>query len=219
MDTIKTYDEFLEKLTEGLISTYPIHMLEKQIIRHLRGIKYHLDINMTNDLQIRIYQKINQNLVEIIHDICIWCGYFISYIKYDDIEFVYDYDKLNTLNYDSTYWYFQIERKFDNKIIFNGTLYHITLLSKLTKIKQIGIVPKTYNGISAHPNRIYFCQNLPDTRNMVKKLKKNDELCVLELQVTKIELYNDPNSNGFYTYDNIPPTNIIRVYDENWNII
>ena len=76
---IKTYSEFLKLLTEGLITTYPLHMLDKQLRRWL-DCKYDIIENVTNDIQLYIHEKIDKQVIEILHYECVRCGYFISVI-------------------------------------------------------------------------------------------------------------------------------------------
>lgn len=99
-----------------------------------------------------------------------------------------------------------------------STLYHLTPISRLRKILDIGLTPKTHSKISYHPERIYLfprelthdelsywiCQLSAFEKEEVIK----DGYAVLKIDRGKcnnIKIFADPNMDGaVFTMDNIP---------------
>ena len=128
------------------------------------------------------------------------------------------------------------EAKYDTERTITGPyLYHITPDISLTKIKNIGITPKTQGKLANHPGRIYVLTNLDDLKdydidswpdisyalwNNSKTKDKVEEMNLLRIDVSKlpkdIKFYKDPNffiGDAVWTYRNIPP-NAIEVIDK-----
>ena len=116
----------------------------------------------------------------------------------------------------------------NNKIEVPNIIYHITQKAYLPKIKEKGLVPKSGNKISKHPERIYFLTDkLPETDLSVFSKQffihtNSDEyieynkMVLLTIDVSSIRntinFYSDPNADGcVYCYDNIPPKCIINI--------
>ena len=128
----------------------------------------------------------------------------------------------------------QIEPKFiieaTEEIYKQNYLYHITLASKYDKIKNIGLIPKSYCKKVYHPDRIYFYYKELDDFNFKKQAKslyKNDDDYIdnvknyltdkgLEIVILKIDLskfnklqyrfFYDPNQMlSVFTYEVIHP--------------
>lgn len=170
-------------------------------------------------------------------------GYFIADIalfknlKFDDKnklifkwnEFI-DYEK-----YLNSYKVFELclEPKFDNKIdIIDGIFYHVTEKRYVDKILKNGLIPKSKNSKTSHPERIYLSSDIQYSLEYIQTKKsyyrtsngsakigkhivqnlKEVEFVILEIDLTgyKIVCYNDPNyiDKGIYTYDNISPKRI-----------
>lgn len=228
MILIKTYNDFLEKLNEGVLNTYPIiklkYSLNRILLHKYKKIKSEIDNNI---LYYEINEKISKNSIDVIHNECLRCGYFISNIQYSYINddnintLIYDYDSallldLNNMNY----IFFQIERNKDGaSYLYNGALYHVTTFEKLKKILKIGLCPKSGNKISAHPDRIYLFDIFSDAENFILKLKEYDKIeqlyVIINLKINKLLVYPDPNSSGVYTTNNISPDSIDSICDEN----
>jgi len=124
--------------------------------------------------------------------------------------FINDLKKLDVL---------QLEPKFDlekTDIRFK-VLYHITPSINDKKIQLLGLVPKTLNKISNHPERIYFTRTKDELEllaNRFNKLSNNiREFSIYEVDIEsamkhndQLRLFEDPNfENGIYTLSNIPP--------------
>lgn len=94
-------------------------------------------------------------------------------------------------------------------------LYHLTPQINKNKIFKIGLVPKSKNRKTSHPDRIYLFNDVNDYDNIVTNLKCNDLYNIGEERIymlLKIELSNDIVihtdlycDNGFFIYDNIHP--------------
>jgi putative nucleotidyltransferase with HDIG domain len=107
--------------------------------------------------------------------------------------------------------------------------YHVTPTNVwLNKIKKIGLCPKSQSQRAIHPERIYlFDEDIYTTtddfiflglnKNKGKNNKK-EEYSVLKITpkdlISKIKFYKDPYSEGYFTYDNIPPEYIKEIRRE-----
>lgn len=112
-------------------------------------------------------------------------------------------------------YYLQIERKFDKSIKYSGILFHVTPYRKLEKILKLGLCQKSGNKKSSQPDRIYLCYRY-QVNTLLKLLKEYDT--ILEININQLKIFNDPESNGCYTLENIPKEKIITIYDEKWNV-
>ena len=152
-----------------------------------------------------------------------YMGYFPSYIwiklknnfeyhnKFTE-EFYY-----SLLDKDILELKLRFESKFDDNENYTGDLYHVVNILSIGKILQKGLVPKTLSKKSNHPPRIYFYNNISDTINLIPQListkiintVKFDEhnslndFVILKYKSNDIKLYSDPNSTGYYIYDNV----------------
>ena len=127
------------------------------------------------------------------------------------------------------------ESKFDNSEIFSGKLYHLSIQEYNKKIIKKGLSPRSKSKLSSHLDRIYVCKEIDEVRNLIpsmklhyseerdinfyelnnKKWRKNTNWIIYELKVNNIKLYDDPRYlNGYYTMDNISPSDISVVDEE-----
>jgi hypothetical protein len=152
-------------------------------------------------------------------------GYFPSSVKYElNNQAEQYYEKYSPssfrdliLNKQPTYLIFFFEAKYDPVIKLPEFVYHITTLDKVSKIKNIGLTPKTQNKKSAHPERIYVSLSKKDSDFLFSRLKyhfgkhKGVEL-VIDATILDQPFYQDPNfkGQGAYTYKNIPPQAIVQ---------
>lgn len=90
----------------------------------------------------------------------------------------------------------------------NEVFYHVTDLDKLDKILQQGLVPKSLGNF---PDRIYLGKNIAEITDMLEG-NVNDAV-LLQVDVTNVKLFklyrDQRNSTAVFTYDNIPPSQII----------
>lgn len=115
----------------------------------------------------------------------------------------------------------------------NGVLYHITLGCKYNKIQNKGLIPRSGNKKSEHPERIYFypsnmiTANTKEFKHQAEYLYKQSgeysryaqqyvtdkglEICILKIDLYKYPLlhyrfFYDPNhSRGVFTYEPVHP--------------
>lgn len=130
-------------------------------------------------------------------------GYFISKITLDGQNWIKNYDN-NTIPV-ALY----LEAKFDTKITkIPKILYHATLEKNKNKIFKIGLIPKSNNKLSNHPDRIYLTDNLIKVQEFAKYLQSEykENTIILKINTTglDINLYKDINmTDGYYTLNNI----------------
>lgn len=106
-----------------------------------------------------------------------------------------------------------IEAK-DTRTIKNpGTMYHATTASKADKILRQGLVPKAYNKISLHPERIYL-GDLAVAEKMSSYLRRtfSEPSAILKVNTKGFDIYHDPQlyGAGFVTSP-ISPDRIKRI--------
>lgn len=237
---VTEYDDFIRLIKEGLILTHDIHQSENVLKKHLLeiGVKNVINIRDNNTLELTVYNKINQDLLYIIMSLTNNLGYYPSRVylktKNMDYEYKFDYEKLlKDLNKNIIELKFVLESTFDIKIDTPKVLYHVTRKSYLDKIFKIGLIAKSGEKITYHPERIYYSFKLSDCYGLIKRFEHNDKLnpnklidfrnkkgynikyyefdiLKIDTEGLKLNLYKDPNfsEKGCYGYDNIPPNKI-----------
>ena len=145
-------------------------------------------------------------------------------LKIDDFKERYlDNDILKRFTkYDIT-----LEPKYDIKhTLKSNILYHVTEEKYLDRILKYGLVPKSKNTKTFHPDRIYFVYNIDDAQTYINsknlfyktnislsKQPNRSKFKEIKFIILKVELpinndiifYDDPNfkGKGIYTYENI----------------
>jgi hypothetical protein len=201
IDDIKIQNELRgAKLVEGLMTTHPSEKSLNIIIKRFPNLAGNIELDGEIYLQgdfseIKNYVSLFNNL-----------GYFIS-------KFTTNGENWEVLikNDDKPVAIF-LEPKYDQEInIISRVLYHTTLFINEKNILKVGIIPKSKNKESAHPERIYLTDDINLANNFGKYLKSknsNRNYSIFEINTTNldIKLYRDINltKNGFYTLDNIP---------------
>lgn len=142
------------------------------------------------------------------------CGWKLSSVKkYNGIPI---YDKKDIEKELDKYIWLQFEPKFDIELEnIPNKIYHVTPLKNLSKIKKIGLTPKSKNTLFQYESRIYFSKDVESLINLIKIFfktndKKTHEFVILEIKIEnhmfKTRFFNDPNfKNSFYTLENIKP--------------
>jgi uncharacterized protein YutD len=104
-------------------------------------------------------------------------------------------------------------------------LYHVSHPQFKEKILKNGLVPKSKRLIEDHPDRIYFTDNIKDSKSFAKlkyeftELDEYIEYIIFKVDTSDLDLkmYIDglktPGSNMIFTYDNIPPSALEIVYN------
>lgn len=188
-------------------------------------------INETNESIIDVYvKKYNIDTLVKIDKTIENLGYFISIFSVNGFQKTFKkdsfFEKIKKLT-ELTPIYLKLEKKRDSNedtdIVIPSILYHITHERHLEKIKKIGLVPKSKSKKSAHPERIYLAGNEESAIKLVKEFSNLEyefehNYVLLEIDTNKavefkrdknFKLNKDPNfTEGYFTYDNIPPTAI-----------
>lgn len=210
IDDIEIYEQFEKNfIKEGLITSQPLDKTVR-ILKNRFNIK--AEIIDDNEIVLSGLEKPLDFYLPIINNL----GYFIS-IKSSNGEW-YNYSDKVIGKIDSV----QIEAKYDEIIEdIPRYIYHTTLTKNDDKIGRIGLIPKTYNKISTHPDRIYFTKDLDVAHKFGSYLQDFDDIGYGEYSIWKIntkglnlKLYSDVNFRGygFYTLHNIPTSNLSIEY-------
>lgn len=220
------FDDNLMK--EGLIRSWDndifIKFLDK-ILRTFDNTSYNIEID-SETVILRIFnfdilhKGLKKKLYEEIKKLLNQSGYYVSG-KYELVKFIENSEK---------YLELEFNMKFNSENGIPSILYHITYKRFINKIKDIGLVTKSNKSIDNHPDRIYFTDNIKDAIKFAKSkylLFKDDEYSdyiILEIdtkKLNKIKIYNDPlripNTNMYYTYDNIPSYSINDINEHSLN--
>lgn len=224
------FDEYIKQFNEGLIKTHDINKTIQSLKTIFNKLNIDYDIIKTSifsyNIEIFNVNKLtNNNLKEIVDINNNLFGYYPSYIYIvNNIgqTHSYKYDKKYLKN---TYQTIKIifEAKFE-KDLYNkeqnnlNIVYHLTLQKLKHKILKNGLIPKSNNRKTVHPDRIYFFKNINNYVNLLSNLKNNDimnklkteQYMLLEISLTPdITTHIDSNYiDGLFTYDNINPNNI-----------
>jgi hypothetical protein len=208
------YNEILKRtkfnrlvILEGLIKTHPvdssINILKRKFSELLISKEPDGEIYIENQppKELKKYLPLITNL-----------GYSISKFTIDGQEWLKDYDN------DTKPIAFVIEAKYDYEVEIPKILYHTSPIRFKDKILKYGLVPKTSNKLSKHPERVYLTDSL-DKSIMFGEYLKNDNTneyyksgyCIYQINGESLsKLYSDVNlrEGGFYTTDNISTNNL-----------
>lgn len=228
-----------QKLNEGLILTHDIYeskdIIEREVSKYfwydskIDGSRFNFiltDGKFTDKTYIQFCILLN-NL-----------GYYISILKLtnkhnminsfkpDEFKEKYLTDNFlkNIIKYELI-----IEPKYDIKHkLKTNTLYHVTESKYIDKIFKNGLITKSKNTKTFHPERLYLVYNLQDAEQYISqknfyyltnynktKQPNKSKFKEIEYVILKIELpenneiifFDDPNfsGKGIYTYENISP--------------
>jgi hypothetical protein len=184
---IKYFKDYVGMLNEGLIRTYPIDKVVKNInntlplmigseIKHIdnKVVINLFDINSVSSKKLNlIFNHISSMVINM-------GGYFPSKMNVTNIHGMsrlikYDIDDI--LRNHSYYECVEItyEAKFDepiNEEIINkiDKLYHLTINEYSGKIRKYGLIPKSKNKLTKHLDRIYLCETIEDCKNLINQM-------------------------------------------------
>jgi hypothetical protein len=144
-------------------------------------------------------------------------GYFPSHISKSKYSLKYDYDNaIHFIEKGNVAIYF--DAKYDVEINENKLpkyAYHISPFKNENKILKIGLVPKSKEKISKHPERIYLANTVDGAENLSfapSFARTNNQFTIFQVDLDKLKKHRkiryflDPAyDKGFYTYENIPP--------------
>ncbi len=232
------FEEYLEKINEGLIKSYDIDFTIDKMKQHLNvlNVPFEVDKNPNKTIKLTLF-KFNKILIDELFNLLNTTmtnllGWFPSYMFLKTTS-----GMSNQMNYDEeylkkSYEYLDkvsliYESKFDEVVELPEKLYHISIQEYENSILSIGICPKSKNKLSSHGDRIYVCEKLEDCIELIPKMKFyfwskqkiNTKWVIYEIKTTglNLKLYKDPNymDKGFYLLGNIPPNNIKTIKKEN----
>ena len=215
-DDIYIYNEILKRckydklaIKEGLIFSYPID----KTISIIKKKFPKFDIMLGDDGDIFIECQPPDKLSEYL-PLITNLGYFISNVTLDGKNWCSDFDN------EAKPIAFFIEPKYDLEVTNNfDKLYHVSPLKFKNKIQRIGLVPKSMNKISKHPDRIYLMNDITRANEFGSYLLlKGEPYCIWEIDVKCISaIYSDINmrDNGFYTLSNISFRCMKLIFEKN----
>lgn len=228
---MKRYKEFIEELKEGLITTHDITVYNKVIMNYLDSLNFKSDLKVIDKLNffLKIFNNLNESNIEMVNNYIYNLGYFPStyvvtltngmtnrfkYLK--DVKF--NNAQSVEINYEAKY----TDGLHRNDIICPDKLYHLTYSDNWDSIIKRGIYPKSKKRLSIHPDRIYLFDNISDYKALLNNLKLSDsinsiskkyDLLEIDSSDNKFILHTDPNYRmGYFTYDNIHPKLITKIY-------
>lgn len=232
-----TRDPFSGKIYEGLIYTVgidkTIDILSKnlgnipsfQIKKVSDVIAIGFNVKYFSSPESKLYSSdiVDPNIQRII-ELSNNLGYFIaSYvlIREDFRRVKYTYNpksfKENYLSVKPISVVFTLEKKYDD-VVTNVPryLYHISNKKFLNKVKDRGLVPRSGNKQSYHPERIYFTTKMKDMEefsDLVSNFIPKAEQLILTVDTKNLNqtFYRDPNlDTAIYCYHNIDPKDIVE---------
>ena len=235
---IINFNEYLDKINEGLLKTYDIDFVIDKSLQRLSVLNIKFDIikQPNNTIKLILYSfdrvlidnlfgLLNKNFTNLF-------GWYPSYLYLENLS-----GMKNRMNYDERYlkkmhkYLGEVsiiyESKFDIDVDIPDKLYHLSIQEYEDKILKMGIIPKTKNKISSHGNRIYVCPSIDDCEDLIdemdfyffdKNKKVNTRWIIYEIDTNNLDLklYKDPNyiNKGFYLLGNIPSNNITVIKKE-----
>ena len=182
-------------IVEGLIFTHPSDKSKNILLRRFPELKIEIETEGEIYVENQPPQELKKYLPIITN-----LGYFISKLTINGKEWIKEFDeKTKPIA-------FILEAKYDLEVLIPDKLYHCSPLKYKDKILKIGLIPKSNNKISNHPDRIYLTDNIDKSIKFGEYL--GDEFCIYEIDGKCLsKLYSDVNlrNNGFYTLNNIQP--------------
>jgi len=135
-------------------------------------------------------------------------GYFLSGF--------YNNERFLGARYDGDDWtLIKFEAKFDMEyVIYGSHIYHVTDKKYIPKILKYGLIPKSKNKITSHPDRIYLTDKIESAKQIAIIFKNGGfmvEPVLLKINLDKLHIkymIDRQFPDGFYTTQNIPPQNI-----------
>ena len=165
---ILKFNEYLEKINEGLIKSYDIDFVIDKASQNLSLLNVNFDLKKlpNNSIKLTLFSfnkiyidKVFNFLNSIFTNLL---GWFPSYMFMKNLS-----GMKNNMNYDERYLKKNFkyldevsiiyESKFDEEVNIPDKLYHLSIQEYQYKILSIGICPKSKNKLSSHGDRIYVC--------------------------------------------------------------
>ena len=222
---------------EGLISSTNIDLTMTHLEKWMVMTDKCKIMRQGDKITITFFENPNTEEIDNFEHLLQTLGWFISAVSFrypEDIRMFWEkYNRLEFLNslIRGKLLTIQLEPKFEPELSVYEypILYHLTLTSKIEKIKKIGLVPKSKEKISNHPDRIFMTSSLDSCKTIADrfhKLNKNtSKFTILKVNFkssydnnTSIRLFQDPNfKDGVFTLSNIPSKYLEIVDTINYN--
>jgi len=210
-------------ITEFLYTIYP----KKTIQQVIKQAGYGVRINHIDNKIFLTFDTLEKEYLDKVNKVMDSFGWYPAYIDDNKDGGKYSnkvYNFINKHEIKITY-----EAKYDQEIIpTSNYAYHLTPDLKWSKIKALGLTPKTQGKLGDHPGRIYLLagiDNLEDfggdindiafaLLNSYTNKDKVQEMYLLKIDLSQLKnhkFFNDSNffmGEAIWTYQNIPPSAI-----------
>lgn len=220
--------ELYKKIQEHQLITEFLYTLDpkKTTQQVIKQAGYGVRINYTNNKIYLTFDTLKKDYLDKVNKVMDNFGWYPAYI--DNKEGGKYSDKISSFinKYEITIIY---EAKYDQEVVpTSNYAYHLTPDLKWSKIKALGLTPKTQGKLGDHPGRIYLLANIDNLEDyggdindvaftLLNSYVNKDK--VKEMYLLKIDLgqlknhkfFNDPNffiGEAIWTYQNIPPSAI-----------
>jgi len=224
------YKEYCNLVKEGLIKTHnitnTIDILSSYLSKYKEDFSLYSELdNSYSNKKFSLYlDNYSNNILDNIITLVSNLGYYPSCFYYNRNLFKFTKENLKKFKLKPIKIVF--DAKYDNEYIPNNyIIYHITSKNNVEKILNNGLCPKSKNKLSIHPERIYFLETIGECKNLINHfnsiedfknvtyviLKINIKIIKNDIEEIKYTFFEDPNSSGFYTYNNISPFDISLV--------
>jgi hypothetical protein len=207
-------------LDEGLIRTYPSEWVEKYLSSRINSdfVEAHFD---DEHLHFWFVLKQGSKSIEPLKQKMNSFGYYCAA--------EYDIPEGRFLQFEPKFTEYRTGSNL--KMKFNDLLfYHVSPVYMKEKILKNGLVPKSKNDYLVYPDRVYLIRATSEGKEDIYDLagmlydKKKDKRSkgiyslfgVKPEGLDDIKFYVDKNmfgSNGYFTYENIPPENMVFIED------
>lgn len=229
------FKDFINKINEGLIKTHDGNKCLNEVLFTLNNLKYNVSGEFKDNI-IKFtfvhFNGINTQSLDIFFNyldttVTNKFGWFPSAMKIVLLNGMVRKSKYNEKElYEKHKEIYSVEIEYDAKfdVVTEDVpeyLYHLTIGAYVDKILK--------NGLSPHPDRIYFCKNIQDCKNLIpqmmmsyseefdkeiyidgnKKLTKNIKWYILQIKNKNYTIYHDNRYvDGYYILENVPPADI-----------
>ena len=225
------YNEYINQINEGLITTHNILKYSTNLTMELSSIGIKSKINIINKFvyDIFVYNVDilkNKKVFDLFFTFNNNLGYFPSFytllLTNNNFKGIFNYDSIyNIIDSNNNFIYLKLrfESKFEDSLYKNNLTvpkicYHLSPTIYDSKIMYNGLIPKSKERKAHHPERIYLFYNINDAQSLLNVLKLNDSNNNLDRKYTLFEINLDKHTiihsdsnyiNGFFTYDIILP--------------
>lgn len=200
MDHIHKFEDYLNKINEGLIKTYPVEKTVSDISSLISSynIDYNInrfydkfEIELDNINQIPNFEKILDIILNAVFN---QYGWFPSKVKitgifgnYRTYKFSRNQILYNLRNHKSALITF--ESKFDEIIEVPDKLYHLSIQQYSKDIEQKGLICKGKSKLTKHDydGRIYLCGSIEDCKILIEKMN-------LFYEEERLDIIRNPNN-------------------------